>query len=53
MDAAGNGVSVVGTDGTIYVQGNSEFVVTVASYMTEVNLDQAGTIDNFEEHNTL
>ena len=52
-DAEGNAVSVVGTDGTVYMQGNSEYSITTASYTTEVNLDQAGMIDNFEEHNTL
>ena len=31
-DAAGNTVSIVGTDGTVYVQGTSEYTVTVSSY---------------------
>ena len=52
-DAAGNVVTIVGTDGTVYVQGSSEYTVTVSSFTTEANLDQAGMIDNFEDHNTL
>jgi hypothetical protein len=52
-DAAGNAVTVVGTDGTVYVQGNSEYIVTVSSFTTEVNLDDSGAIDSFEDHNTL
>ena len=31
-DADGNTVSVVGTDGTIYVEGTSEYTITVANY---------------------
>jgi len=52
-DPAGNPVSVIGTDGTVYVTGNSEYTVTVSSYSTNVNLEGAGSIDPFEAHNTL
>ncbi len=52
-DAAGNAVTIVGTDGTVYVQGNSEYTVTVSSFTTEANLEQAGIMDSFEDHNTL
>lgn len=52
-DAAGNAVTIAGTDGTVYVQGNSEYMITVSSFTTDVNLDDAGAIDSFEDHNTL
>ena len=52
-DADGNTVTIIGTDGTVYVQGNSTYRVTVSSFTTEANLDDAGTIDSFEDHNTL
>ena len=32
VDADGNIVSIVGTDGTVYVQGTSSYTVTVGSY---------------------
>ena len=52
-DAAGNSVTVIGTDGTVYVQGNSDFTVTVSSFTTNADLEGAGSIDSFESHNTL
>lgn len=52
-DAAGNIVTIAGTDGTVFVQGNSDYSVTVSSFTTDVNLEHAGTIDAFEEHNVL
>ncbi len=44
VDDAGQSVSVVGTDGTVYVQGDSEFTVTVETYSAEVDLSGAGAI---------
>lgn len=32
QDASGKGVSIVGTDGTVYVEGDSEYTITAASY---------------------
>ena len=32
VDADGNTVSIVGTDGTVYVQGTSSYTITVGSY---------------------
>ena len=52
-DAAGNAVTIAGTDGTVYVQGSSEYTVTVSSFTTDVNFEQAGIMDSFEEHNIL
>ncbi len=44
VDDAGQSVSVVGADGTVYVQGDSEFTVTVDSYTAEADTTGAGTI---------
>lgn len=40
-DADGNTVSVVGTDGTVYVEGTSEYTITVASYEETADLSGA------------
>ena len=53
LDEAGRSVSIVGTDGTVYVQGDSDYTVTVNSYTTEVDLSGAGVIDSYEDHATL
>lgn len=37
-DADGNTVSVVGTDGTVYVEGTSEYTITVVSYEDTADL---------------
>ena len=44
LDAAGNTVSIIGTDGTVYVQGSSAFTVTVGSYSGSADLSGAGTV---------
>jgi len=53
IDEAGRSVSIVGTDGTVYVQGDSDYTVTVTSYTTETDLSGAGTIDSWEDHAAL
>ena len=53
VDPSGNSVTILGTDGTIYVQGTGEYTITVSSYIANADLEGAGTIDPFEEHNTL
>lgn len=40
-DADGNTVSVVGTDGTVYVEGTSEYTITVANYEETADLSGA------------
>ena len=52
-DEAGNAVSIVGSDGTEYVSGSSQYTVTVGSFTTAADISGAGSIDSFEEHNTL
>lgn len=50
IDGEGNGVTVVGTDGTTYVTGSSPYTVTVTSYTTEPDLSGASSADNWEEY---
>ena len=40
-DEAGSVVSVVGTDGTVYVEGTSDYTITVDSYSQEIDLSGA------------
>jgi hypothetical protein len=49
-DADGNTVSVIGTDGTVYVQGTSAYTVTVVSYFTTCDLTGAGTVGSFGDY---
>ncbi len=42
-DADGNTVSVVGTDGTVYVEGTSEYTITVVSYEETADLSGASS----------
>lgn len=49
-DADGNTVTIVGTDGTVYVQGDSEYTVTVESYSGEVDLSGAGAADSWADY---
>ena len=44
VDDAGQSVSVVGADGTVYVEGDSEFTITVDSYTAEADTTGAGAI---------
>lgn len=53
QDVNGNSVTILGTDGSVYVQGNSEYSVIVSSFTAEADLAGAGTIDYFEAYNIL
>ena len=53
LDSDGRTVSVVGTDGTVFVQGESSLTVTVNSWSGQADVSGAGTIDAYEEHATL
>ena len=48
VDAAGNAVSVVGTYGAVYVQGDSEYTVTVGNYAETCDLTGAGEITGWD-----
>ncbi len=50
VDASGNTVSVIGTDGTVYVQGASQYTITVTSYSTSVDTSAAATADSWSDY---
>lgn len=41
VDAEGKTVTIKGRDGTVYVQGNSEYTITVSSYSTKADMSGA------------
>ena len=49
-DADGNTVSVVGTDGTVYVEGTSQYTVTVETYSNTADLSGASGADSWEDY---
>ena len=49
-DENGNTVTIVGTDGTVYVQGESAYTITTAEYSETADLSGANTIDAWENH---
>ena len=53
LDAAGRAVSVIGTDGEVYIQGDSDYTVTVTAFSTTPDLTAAGKIDPWENHAAL
>jgi len=49
-DADGNTVSIVGTDGTTYVEGDSQYTITVDSYSDSVDLSGASAAESWEDY---
>ena len=49
VDKDGNNVSVVGTDGTVYVKGNSSYTITASSYSDSADLSGAATADTWAD----
>ena len=50
MDESGKTVSIVGTDGTVYVSGDSGFTITVSCYSDSADFSGAATADFWENH---
>lgn len=50
VDAEGNTVSVVGTDGTAYITGSSPYTVTVESYTDQPDLSGASAADSWGQY---
>lgn len=46
-DADGKTVSIVGTDGTTYVEGDSDYTITVDSYQDSADVSNATAIDDW------
>lgn len=50
VDADGNTVTVKGTDGTVYVKGDSSYTITVKSWSDSADLSGAGSADSWFDH---
>lgn len=50
VDADGNLVTIAGTDGTVYVQGTSQYTVTVSQYGTTCDLSEAGVASVWSDY---
>lgn len=48
-DASGKTVTIKGTDGTVYVQGNSSYTITADSYDTDVDTSGAQSLDSWSD----
>lgn len=48
-DKDGNTVSIIGTDGTVYVEGESDLTVTVGSYSDKADLSGAAASSSFDD----
>ena len=49
-DEDGNPVSVIGTDGTVYVEGSSPYTVTVETFSETADLSGASAADSWETY---
>lgn len=52
IDDSGKTVSIVGNDGTVYVEGDSEYTITVENYSDSVELSGAATVDEWSNYET-
>ncbi|MDD3214018.1 MAG: right-handed parallel beta-helix repeat-containing protein [Eubacteriales bacterium] len=50
VDADGNTVTIAGMDGTLYVQGTSQYTVTVSQYATTCDLSEAGIASSWSDY---
>lgn len=50
VDADGKTISIVGTDGTIYVEGTSSYTVTVEKYSDSADFSGAAEADSWTNH---
>ena len=48
-DESGKTVSIIGTDGNVYSEGDSEYTITVETYETEADLSGASEIIGWSE----
>ena len=51
-DADGTTVSIVGTDGTTYVEGDSDYTITVGSYQDSADTSSATSVDDWSNYET-
>lgn len=50
IDSDGKTVSIVGTDGTVYVDGTGSYTITVSNYSTSADFSGASTSDSFDNY---
>lgn len=50
QDTDGKTVTIKGTDGTVYVEGDSQYTITVEKYSKTADLSGATTGDSFSDH---
>ncbi len=50
VDEDGNTVTIVGTDGTVYVEGDSDYTITVDNYETSADFSGATTGGSFSDY---
>ena len=50
VDAEGKTVSIIGTDGTVYVEGDSEYTVTVTAYSDTADFSGATASVSYEDY---
>ena len=50
VDADGKTVSIVGTDGTVYVEGTSSYTITVEKYSDSADFSGAAEADSWKNH---
>lgn len=48
-DAQGNPVTILGNDGTVYVQGTSPYTITVTSYDDTADTSGASAVDHWSD----
>ena len=51
-DADGKTVSIVGIDGTTYVEGDSDYTITVGSYQDSADTSSATSVDDWSNYET-
>ena len=51
-DADGKTVSIVGTDGTTYAEGDSDYTITVGSYQDSADTSSATSVDDWSNYET-
>ncbi|MCD8068817.1 MAG: hypothetical protein LUE87_08015, partial [Lachnospiraceae bacterium] len=49
-DASGNSVTIVGTDGTVYVQGTSSYTITAETYSTTADFSGASEAASWADY---
>ena len=50
LDADGNTVTIVGTDGTVYMQGAGAYTITVSSFSNQCNLSDVGSTSSWSDY---